>query len=82
MVAGHGAGRPGRSATVGAAKSRDASLTLVINGATYPVGFPATHGRFARVSMPVTIQPATTVIAQRNTGDQAIGLALDYLDAS
>lgn len=73
---------PATTLTFGYSATRDASLTLIINGATYPVGFPATHGRFARVSVPVTIQPATTVIAQRNAGDQAIGLALDYLDAS
>jgi hypothetical protein len=75
---------PATTLTLRYSATRDASLTIIVNGNLYPLKFPSTRGanRFATVRLNLVIGPQTTIIAQRGVGDQAIGLRLDYLDLS
>ncbi|MBT8227580.1 MAG: hypothetical protein KJO75_19085 [Dactylosporangium sp.] len=64
------------------ASTRDASMTVILNGRTHRIAFPGTGGALAQAMLPVEIPANTTVIVQRNADNAAVGLDIDSLTVS
>lgn len=64
------------------AATRDTQMTILGIGAPIPLSLPSTGGVFGTVVVEVVVPDHATVIVQRNAGDQAIGLTIDWLRVS
>lgn len=62
--------------------TKDARMTLIVGGANTPVEFPDTHGELATVAVQDAVPAQATLILQRNAGDSAVGLDLDWVKVS
>ncbi|MGY6024665.1 hypothetical protein [Streptomyces spinosirectus] len=62
--------------------TKDARMTLIAGGTNTPVEFPDTHGALATVTVKDTVPAQATLILQRNAGDSAVGLDLDWVKVS
>lgn len=61
------------------AATRDAQMTILALGDPIVLPLPATGGAFRIAAVDVAVPEDATVIVQRNAGDQAIGLTLDWM---
>ncbi|WP_028803999.1 hypothetical protein [Streptomyces sp. 142MFCol3.1] len=62
--------------------TRDARMTLIVDGTAVPVRFPDSDGRSATATVTTAVPAQATLIMQRNAGDTAVGFDLDWVKVS
>ncbi|WP_157410959.1 hypothetical protein [Actinoplanes rectilineatus] len=71
--------RAGSRLTVRYRATRAASMTVILNDVGHRIAFPATGSGFGTATLALAVPENATVIVQRNAGDAATGLSIDWL---
>jgi hypothetical protein len=71
--------RAGSELTFRYTADRAASMTVILNDVNHRIDFPAGH---ETATLPLSIPANATVILQRNAGNAALGLSIDWMSVS
>jgi hypothetical protein len=74
--------RAGGRLTFRYSAARAASMTVILNDVNHRIAFPGTGGALATATLALSIPANATVIVQRNAGNAAVGLSIDWMSVS